>query len=128
MELTITKNAGKSTTISIPMPPGLYGAMHFARWSISVASCKSTRCRHRASAHAVSPRQPPWSAILNETQKTNKTQLLPSFLTVDRCKKAKQFRVLKRTLYSRHRCYKLRTNMKLSFRAEKLSYILIYQT
>jgi hypothetical protein len=33
---------------------------------------------------------------------TNKTQLLPSFLTVDQRKKAKQFRDLKRTLSSHH--------------------------
>ena len=42
---------------------------------------------------------------------TNKTQLLPSFLMVDRHKKAKQFRDPKRTLYSSHRCHKLRTNV-----------------
>ncbi len=52
---------------------------------------------------------------------TNKTQLLPSFLTVDRHKKAEQFRDPKRTLYSCHRCNKLRTNRKhnfLSWRAQ----------
>ncbi len=43
---------------------------------------------------------------------TNKTQLLPSFLTVDRCKKAKQFRDPKRALYSCHWCNKLHTNVK----------------
>ncbi len=41
---------------------------------------------------------------------TTKTQLLPSFLTGDRRKKAKQFQDPKRTLYSRHQCNKLRTN------------------
>ncbi len=51
---------------------------------------------------------------------TNKTQLLPSFLTIDRLKKAKQFQDPKRTLYSHHQCNKLRTNVKphyLSWRA-----------
>ncbi len=43
---------------------------------------------------------------------TNKTQLLPSFLTVDWCKKAKQCRDPKQTLYSRHWCNKLCTNVK----------------
>ncbi len=43
---------------------------------------------------------------------TNNTQLLPSFLTVDQRKKAKQFQDPKRPLYSRHQCNKLRTNVK----------------
>ncbi len=43
-----------------------YGAMRIARWSASVASCKATRCRHRASAHAVLPQRPPWAMISNE--------------------------------------------------------------
>ncbi len=42
----------------------------------------------------------------------NKTQLLPSFLMVDQCKKAKQFQDLKQTLYSHHQCDKLHTNVK----------------
>ncbi len=45
-------------------------------------------------------------------KKTNKTQLLPSFLVVDRHKKAKQFWDPKLTLYSSHWCNKLRTNVK----------------
>ncbi len=52
---------------------------------------------------------------------TNKTQLLPSCLTVDQRKKAKQFWDPKGTLYSCHQCVKLRTNMKhyyLSWRAQ----------
>ncbi len=52
---------------------------------------------------------------------TNKTQLLPSFLTVDWRKKAKQFWDPKRNLYSRHWCNKLFTNVKdcnLSWRAQ----------
>ncbi len=46
---------------------------------------------------------------------TNKTQLLPSFLMVDRRKKAKQFWDPKQTLYSHHQCDKLRTNVKLHY-------------
>ncbi len=46
---------------------------------------------------------------------TNKTQLLPSFLMVDQRKKAKQFRDPKQTLYSRHQCNKLCTNVKLYY-------------
>jgi hypothetical protein len=95
-----------------PHAAGQYGAIRIARWSASVASCKATRCRHWASAHAVLPRRQPWSMISNETQKTDKTQLLPSFLTVDQRNKAKQFRDPKQTLYSRHQCNKLHTNVK----------------
>jgi hypothetical protein len=65
-KLTITKNAGKMTTILIAMPPGQYGAMRIAQWSASVASCEATRCRHLASARAVLPRWPPWLMISNE--------------------------------------------------------------
>ncbi len=43
---------------------------------------------------------------------TNKTQILPSFLTVDQCKKAKQFWDQKWTLYASHPCNKLCTNKK----------------
>ncbi len=43
---------------------------------------------------------------------TTKTQLLPIFLMVDWRKKAKQFGDPKQTLYSHHRCNKLRTNVK----------------
>ncbi len=52
-----------------------------------------------------------WMKLKN----TNKTQLLPSFLTVDRRKKAKQFRDPKQTLYSPDWCNKLRTNVKLYY-------------
>jgi hypothetical protein len=47
-----------------------------------------------------------------KSKNSNKTQLLPSFLTVDRHNKAKQFRDPKQTLYSRHWCDKQRTNVK----------------
>ncbi len=46
---------------------------------------------------------------------TNNTQLLPSFLTVDQRKKAKQFWDPKWTLYSCHWCNKLHRNVKLLF-------------
>ncbi len=52
---------------------------------------------------------------------TNKTHLLPSFLMVDQCKKAKQYQDPKQTLYSCHWCNMLRTNVKhqyLSWRAQ----------
>ncbi len=52
---------------------------------------------------------------------TNKTQILPRFLTVDQRKTAKQFHDPKRTLYSCHWCDKLHTNVKhyyLSWRAQ----------
>ncbi len=42
----------------------------------------------------------------------NKTQLSPSFLTVDRRKKDKQFWDPKQTLYSQHWCNKQGTNVK----------------
>ena len=46
------------------------------------------------------------------TQNTNKTQLVPSDYRTFLLVKAKQFWDPKRTLYSRHRCYKLRLNLK----------------
>jgi hypothetical protein len=63
------KKSGKLTTILIAMPPGKYGAMHIAQWSTSVASWEATSCCHWANAQVVLPWQPPWSTILNETQK-----------------------------------------------------------
>ncbi len=46
---------------------------------------------------------------------TNKTQLLPSFLMVDRLKRAKQFWDPEWTIYSDHQCNKLRTNGKHNY-------------
>ncbi len=43
---------------------------------------------------------------------SNKTQLLSSFLIVDRLKKAEQFQVPKQTHYSCHQCNKLCTNVE----------------
>jgi hypothetical protein len=51
----------------------------------------------------------------------NKTQLLPSFLTVDQCKKAEQFWDPKQTLYSCHGCNELRTNVKHHYSSFELS-------
>jgi hypothetical protein len=95
MKLMATKNTRQMLAISMAMRIRRCDVGQIARWSASVASCKTTRCCHRASAHAVSPRRPPWLMISNETKKTNKTQLLPSFLMVDRHKKAKKFWVPK---------------------------------
>ena len=48
-----TKNAGKSTTISVAMAMQRYDAGRIARWSTSRASLEATGCRHRVSASAV---------------------------------------------------------------------------
>jgi len=69
-ESPTTKNADESLAISMAMAMQRYDAGHIARWSTSRASLEATGCRHRASACAVSPRRPPWSTILNKTQKT----------------------------------------------------------
>jgi hypothetical protein len=67
----ITKNVAKSTMISMTMLPGEYGVMRIARLSASLASCKSTRCRHWATAQAKLPQRPQWLTILNEKNKTH---------------------------------------------------------
>jgi hypothetical protein len=91
-KLMVTNNTRQMLAISMAMRIQRCDVGRIARWSASVASCKATRCPNQLSARAVLPQRPPWSTILNETKKnTNKTQLLPSFLTVDRRKKAKQF-------------------------------------
>jgi len=69
-EIDETKNAGKSTTISVAMAMQWYNAGHIARWSTSRASLEATGCRHRENAFAVSPRWPPWSTNSNKTHKT----------------------------------------------------------
>jgi hypothetical protein len=38
--------------------------------SASVASCKTTRCHHQASACPILPQQPPWLTILAANKKT----------------------------------------------------------
>ena len=77
------KNTCQTLAILMAMQIQQCNAGCIAQWSTSVASCKDTRCRHQASAHAVLPRQLPWLKILNKTKNTNKPQLLPSFLMVD---------------------------------------------
>jgi len=69
-EIDETKNAGKSTTISMAMGMQRYDAGRIARWSTSRASLEATGCRHWASACAVSPQRPPWSTNSNKTHKT----------------------------------------------------------
>jgi hypothetical protein len=69
-EIDETKNAGKSTTISMTMVMQRYDAGHSTQCSTSGASIKATGCRHRASACAVLPRRPPWSTNSNKTHKT----------------------------------------------------------
>ncbi len=69
-EIDETKNAGKWTTISMTMRLQRYDVGRIARWSTSRASLKATGCRHRASACAVSPQQPPWLTDSNKTHKT----------------------------------------------------------
>jgi len=68
-EIDETKNAGKSTTISVAMAMQRYDAGHIAQWSTSRASLEATGCRHQASACAVSPCRPPWSTNSNKTHK-----------------------------------------------------------
>ena len=69
-EINETKNAGKSTTISVAMAMQRYDAGRIARWSTSRASLEATGCCHWASACAVLPRWPPWSTNSNKTHKT----------------------------------------------------------
>jgi hypothetical protein len=69
-EIDETKNAGKSTTISMAMGMQRYEAGRIARWITLRASLEATECRHRASACTVSPRRPPWLTNSNKTHKT----------------------------------------------------------
>ncbi len=56
---------------------------------------------------------------------TDNAQLLPSFLTVDQRKKAKQFWDPKRILYSRHQCDKLRRNVKHRWSDPKINFVFV---
>ena len=47
------KNTCQMLAILMAMRIRRCNAGHIAQWSTSVASCKATRCRHWASAHAV---------------------------------------------------------------------------
>ena len=75
-EIDATKNAGKSTTISMTMAMQQYDEGHIAQWSTSRASLEATGSRHWVSACAVLPQQSPWLTNSLRTQNTNKTQLL----------------------------------------------------
>jgi hypothetical protein len=88
IKLTLTKNTCQTGAILIAMGMRRCNVGRITQWSASVASCKATRCRHWASACAVSPRRPPRSTI---SKKTNKTQFLPIFCTVDLQKKLNNF-------------------------------------
>jgi len=69
-EIDETKNAGKSTTISMAMAIQRYDAGRITRWITSRASLEATGCCHQVSACAVLPRWPPWLTNLNKTHKT----------------------------------------------------------
>ena len=69
-EIDETKNAGKSTTISMAMAMQRYNTGRIAQWSTSRASLEATGCRYRANAWAVLPQRPPWSMISNKTHNT----------------------------------------------------------
>jgi len=59
-EFNETKNAGKSTAISMALAMQRYDAGRVTSWSKSRASLKATDfCRHQASACSVLPRRPP---------------------------------------------------------------------
>jgi hypothetical protein len=49
-EIDETKNAGKSTTISMAMAMQRYNTGRIAQWSTSRASLEATGCRYRANA------------------------------------------------------------------------------
>jgi hypothetical protein len=76
----MTKNAGKVLVILMTMRMRRYDAGCIARWSTSRASLEATGSRHRASACAVLPQQPPW---LTNTLKTHKTLNKKLFLASD---------------------------------------------
>ncbi len=118
----MTKNADELLAISIAMRVQQYKVGCIARWSTSRAFLEASGCRHRASACAVLPWQPPWLTILAANKKnTTKTQLSASKPTVVLSKKAEHFWDPKQTLYSSHWCGKLHTNMKhhdSSYRAQ----------
>ena len=57
------------------MPSGRYGTRRIDRCSVLVASCKAPKCRHLASAHAVSARRTPWSSSSSSQRKHN-TQII----------------------------------------------------
>jgi hypothetical protein len=125
---TATKNTCQTLAILMAMQIRRCDAGCIARWSASVASCKATRCCHWASASAVLPRRMPWSTILNETKNNNKTQFLPSFLTVGQCKKAKNIGTQNGPFTHVIDATNPNPNPNTTICAEGLGYILSYQT
>ncbi len=69
-EIDVTKNSGKSTTVSTTMRMRRCDAGRITRWSTFGASLKATGCRHRASARIAPPQRPPWLTTSNKTHKT----------------------------------------------------------
>jgi hypothetical protein len=55
---------------------GRYDASHIARWSGLVASCKASKCRHQASARAVSARWTSWLSLTSSNENTCNNFLL----------------------------------------------------
>ncbi len=126
---TSTKNTRQTLAISMAMRIPRLNAGCISQWSTSVASCKATRCRHRASAHAVLPRRPPWSTISKKNTHTNKTQLLPTFRTVDRQKKLNNFETRQEpSTHALGATFSDPNNPYATIPVEGISYILSYQT
>ncbi len=111
-KLMATKNISQTLAILKAMWIRWCNAGRIAWRSASVASCGASRCRNGQVPALYCPGGPHFQRFLMKQKNTNKTQLLPSFLTVDRCKKARQFQDPTHTLYSRHQCEELRTNAK----------------
>jgi hypothetical protein len=125
---TGTKNTCQTLAILMAMRIHWCDAGRIAQCSASVASCEATRCHHWASACAVLPWQLPWLTISKKNKNTNKTQLLPSVLMVDQCKKLSNLET--RQEPSTHILGKTShdPNPYAISQVEELSYILSYQT
>jgi hypothetical protein len=93
-----------------------------------MASCKATRCRHRASAHAVLPRWLPWLLILKRKKNTDKTQLLASVLTVAQCKKLSDLETHRGLSTHLLGTTSHDANPYTTSQVEDIGYILSYQT
>ncbi len=94
----------RGDTARCTSPDGVHPWLHAKPLDAAIGQVPASYCpggRHHGRQFWMKPKNTP-----------NKTQLLPSFLTVDRRKKAKQFWDPKRTLYSRHQCNKPRSNVK----------------
>ncbi len=130
-KLTAAKNTRQTLPILMAMRIRRCNAGCIAQWSASVASWEAIRCCHRASAHAVLLRQPPWPpwlTISNEKKNTNKTQLLPSFLTIDQRKKLNNFKIRQGPSTQVLGATTPDPNPNATIQVEEISYILSYQT